>query len=271
MDRRAVPDHRRRRCRGGRRDHRARCGGGSRGTLTDPTVSSPSPAAGIAAPFAPGEVTLLPGPCADALARNQRYLHSLPTDRLLHTFRVDCGTDLDCATGWRLGKARLRTARPFQRPLSVGLRASCTRTPATTIWSGARREMSAALAACQTKIGNGYLGAYPEELYDRLKAGRPVLGAVLHVPQDPGGSPGSLHAHRQYRRTCGSRGHGALGASLAERRQRRAAAAHPADRVRRHERGALQPRRRDEEGGIPRARSSLRAAQLLRPARRSSR
>ena len=36
------------------------------------------------------------------------------------------------------------------------------------------REMAAALAACQAKIGNGYVSAYPEELYDRLKDGRKV-------------------------------------------------------------------------------------------------
>ncbi len=131
------------------------------------------PAASIAAPFAPGEVTLLPGPCADALLRNQRYLHSLPTDRLLHTFRVTAGLSSNAQPvgGWEKPDCELRGH------FSGHYLSACALMHAHAgdhDLERSAREMSAALGVCQTKIGNGYLSAYPEELYDRLKAGRPV-------------------------------------------------------------------------------------------------
>ena len=55
-------------------------------------------------------MTLLPGPCADALARNQRYMHSLPTDRLLHTFRITAGVPSNAQPvgGWEKPDCELR-------------------------------------------------------------------------------------------------------------------------------------------------------------------
>ena len=128
---------------------------------------------GAATPFAPGEVTLLPGPCADALARNQRYLHSLPTDRLLHTFRITAGlpSSAQPVGGWEKPDCELRGH------FSGHYLSACALMHAHAgdhDLERSGREMAAALAACQAKIGNGYLSAYPEELYDRLKDGRKV-------------------------------------------------------------------------------------------------
>jgi len=42
-------------------------------------------------PFPLKQVRLRKGPFQDALAADQRYLHTLPSDRLLHTFRLNAG------------------------------------------------------------------------------------------------------------------------------------------------------------------------------------
>ena len=152
---------------------RVATGGGMESLADAEAASSAATAAGTATPFAPGEVTLLPGPCADALARNQRYLHSLPTDRLLHTFRITAGlpSSAQPVGGWEKPDCELRGH------FSGHYLSACALMHAHAgdhDLERSGREMAAALAACQAKAGNGYLSAYPEELYDRLKDGRKV-------------------------------------------------------------------------------------------------
>ena len=176
---------------------------------------------------------------------------------------------LERATGWRLGEARLRTARSLQRPLSVCVCAharACRRPRPGTQRPRDGRRVGGVSGEDRQRLSQRVSRGALRSLEGRTQG----LGAVLHVPQDPGRPSRSLHAHRQHRRARRRGKDGGLGTALAERRQRRASAAHPSDRVRRHERGALQPRRRDEEGGIPGARTPLRAAELFRPAGRSS-
>jgi hypothetical protein len=42
-------------------------------------------------PFPLAQVRLRKGPCQDALEADRRYLHLLPSERLLHTFRLNAG------------------------------------------------------------------------------------------------------------------------------------------------------------------------------------
>ena len=124
-------------------------------------------------PFSPGEVTLGPGPFHDALERNRRYLASLPVERLVHMFRVSSGLPSTAAPlgGWERPDCDLRghfTGHYLSACALMAAHAGDTELAAR----GARA--AGALAACQKAVGNGYLGAYPEEQYDRLREGQKV-------------------------------------------------------------------------------------------------
>jgi DUF1680 family protein len=124
-------------------------------------------------PFSPGEVTLGPGPFRDALERNRRYLVSLPVDRLLHMFRVSSGLPSSAAPvgGWEKPDCDLRGHFTGHYLTACALMAA----HAGDAELGTRgAETARALAACQKAVGNGYLGAYTEEQYDRLREGRRV-------------------------------------------------------------------------------------------------
>ena len=74
-------------------------------------------------PFPMKQVRLGDGPCKVAMEADRQYLHSLPPDRLLHTFRINAGIAFVCASRSGMGGARLRTPRPLRwRPLSFRLR-----------------------------------------------------------------------------------------------------------------------------------------------------
>ena len=57
----------------------------------DPKTNSRERAAWKVEPFPLRQVRLRKGPFLDALEADQRYLHLLPSDRLLHTFRLNAG------------------------------------------------------------------------------------------------------------------------------------------------------------------------------------
>ena len=125
-------------------------------------------------PFPLERVRLLPGPFRDAQERNSRYLLSLPTDRLLRNFRVNAGlaSSAQPLGGWEKPDCELRGHFTGGHYLSA-----CALTYAAT---GDQRfrlragEMVAELAKCQAAHGNGYLSAFPEELFDRLRSGAKV-------------------------------------------------------------------------------------------------
>ena len=72
-------------------------------------------------PFPMKQVRLGEGPCKQAMEANRRYLHSLPPDRLLHTFRINAGIPFDGPASGRMGSAGLRTARSLRgRSLFIG-------------------------------------------------------------------------------------------------------------------------------------------------------
>src|SRR5262252_9906120 len=63
-----------------------------------------------ALPFELGSVRLLDGPFRDAMLRDQRYLLSLDTDRMLHNFRVTAGLPSTAKPlgGWEAPDVELR-------------------------------------------------------------------------------------------------------------------------------------------------------------------
>jgi len=119
-------------------------------------------------PFPMTQVTLRKGPLKDAMEINRRYLLEVPNDRLLHMFRVTAGLPSTAQPlgGWEAPDCELRGHFAGGHYLSA----------CALMYSSSKDEQLRAkgnalvteLAKCQKP--NGYLGAYSEEFYDRLKS-----------------------------------------------------------------------------------------------------
>jgi DUF1680 family protein len=117
------------------------------------------------------QVKLGPGPFRDAMEVNRRYLMSLDPDRLLHNFRVTAGlpSDAEPLGGWEAPENELRGH-------FVGHYLSACALMGASLGDKEMSERGVALVAelakCQQQ--NGYLSAFPEEFFDRLRDGRGV-------------------------------------------------------------------------------------------------
>ena len=122
--------------------------------------------------FGLGQVKLLDGDFARAAAINLRYLHTLPVDRLAHSFRVQAGLPSYARPfgGWEKPDCELRGHFTGGHYLSAAALAHASLGDALMKQRG--DEMVAALAACQRP--NGYLSAFPESFFDRLSSGQKV-------------------------------------------------------------------------------------------------
>ena len=126
-----------------------------------------------ARPFALSRVRLLPGPYLEAAEVNRRFLMGLDPDRLLHMFRVTAGLPSAARPlgGWESPVNELRGH------FSGHYLSACALLSASLGDEAVRRRgdlMVAELAKCQDAIGSGYLSAFPEEFFDRLREGRQV-------------------------------------------------------------------------------------------------
>jgi uncharacterized protein len=135
--------------------------------------SAPDGAAALVVPFDLSTVRLRQGPVLDAMDVNRRYLVALEPDRLLHMFRVTAGLPSSATPlgGWEAPDNELRghfTGHYLSACALMG-----AQTGDATIRDRGRL-MVTELARCQAAIGNGYLSAFPEELFDRLRAGKPA-------------------------------------------------------------------------------------------------
>jgi len=130
----------------------------------------PSP---VARPFDMAAVRLLPGPFLDAMQVNRRFVMGLDPDRLLHTFRLTAGlpSTAEPLGGWEAPENELK-GHFTGHYLSACALLSASLGDAEVKSRGDL--MVAELARCQHALGNGYLSAFPEEFFDRLRAGRPV-------------------------------------------------------------------------------------------------
>jgi len=132
------------------------------------------PPAILARPFdlARVRLTLGGGPFSDAAEVNRKFLLAQDPDRLLHMFRVTAGlpSTAEPLGGWEAPVNELRghyTGHYLSALAAAGL------TDPGLKARGAA--MVAELAKCQQALGGtGYLSAFPEEFFDRLRAGKPV-------------------------------------------------------------------------------------------------
>jgi len=128
----------------------------------------------MATPFPLEQVRLLDGPFLDAARINQKWLESLPVDRLLYSFRTTANlpTSAQPFGGWESPNVELRGHFTGGHYLSA-----CALDYATTGDDALKKkgdEVVAELAKCQQAHGNGYLSAFPESFFDRLSAGKGV-------------------------------------------------------------------------------------------------
>jgi len=125
-------------------------------------------------PFPLNQVRLLDGPFKHSMDINHQWVLSLPTDRLLHTFRINAGLPSSAQPlgGWEKPDCELRGHLAGGHYLSA-----CALAYAATgdeAMKAKGDEMVAELAQCQEKLSNGYLSAFPDEFFDRLRDGKPV-------------------------------------------------------------------------------------------------
>jgi len=123
-----------------------------------------------ATPFDLARVRLLPGPLKDATDLNRRFLMAQEPDRLLHNFRVNAGQASSARPlgGWEAPVNELRGHYVGHYLSACGLMAA----QGDAELKARGEALITALATCQQ--GNGYLSAFPEEFFDRLRADKPV-------------------------------------------------------------------------------------------------
>lgn len=135
---------------------------------------------GVARPFDIASVRLLPGQFLDATEVNRRYLLGLEPDRLLHMFRLTAGLPSNAAPlgGWEAPDNELR-GHFVGHYLSACALMGASRGDAETRDRGVA--IVGELAKCQKALGSGYLSAFPEEVFDRLRAGKPAWAPFYTV------------------------------------------------------------------------------------------
>jgi DUF1680 family protein len=124
-------------------------------------------------PFALAAVRLRAGEARDALAVNRRYLLALDPERLLHMFRLTAGLPSSAQPlgGWEAPGNELRGH------FTGHYLSACALLYAQSGDAEAKSRghyVVGELARCQAALGSGYLSAFPEELFDRLRLGKPA-------------------------------------------------------------------------------------------------
>ena len=131
------------------------------------------PGAPVVAAFDLHAVRLRDGPQLTALRVNRQFMMALDPERLLHVFRVNAGipSSAEPLGGWEAPVNELRGHFVGHYLSACALLAAQTGDAAVK----ARGEaIVRELGACQRALGDGYLSAFPTELFDRLKAGQRV-------------------------------------------------------------------------------------------------
>ena len=124
-----------------------------------------------ASPFPMKNLRLLPGAFSAAAEANRKYLKTLPPDRLLHTFRLNAGlpSSAEPLGDWEKPDCELRGHFAGGHYLSACALAFASSGDEELRRNGAL--MVTELAKCQAQHKNGYLSAFPQELFDRLRDG----------------------------------------------------------------------------------------------------
>ena len=124
-------------------------------------------------PFALENVRLLPGPVLNAVETNRAYMLGLEPDRLLHMFRVAARLPSSAQPygGWEAPINELR-GHFMGHYLSACALMFAQTGDASVKHRGT--ELITELAKCQQTLGDGYLSAFPRELFERLRNGKRV-------------------------------------------------------------------------------------------------
>ena len=124
-----------------------------------------------AVPFSMKNVRLGPGAFSSAAEVNRRYLKTLPSARLLHTFRLNAGlpSSAEPLGDWEKPDCELRGHFVGGHYLSACALAFASSGDEELKHNGDL--MVAELAKCQAQHKNGYLSAFPQEYFDRLRDG----------------------------------------------------------------------------------------------------
>src|SRR5581483_3886871 len=123
-----------------------------------------------ARPFPMKQVRLGDGVCKAAMQADQKFLHELPPDRLLHTFRINAGLPSSAQPlgGWEAPDCELRGHYAGGHYLSA-----VALMYASTGDDDLKKNgdiVVGELAKCQKSLNNGgYLSAFPIEFFDRLR------------------------------------------------------------------------------------------------------
>jgi DUF1680 family protein len=120
-------------------------------------------------PFPMKHVRLGDGPCKLAMEADRQYLHSLPPDRLAHTFRTNAGlaSTAQPLGGWEAPDCELRGHYAGGHYLSA-----CALMYASTADEDLKKNATLLvleLGKCQAALKSGYLSAFPIEFFDRLR------------------------------------------------------------------------------------------------------
>jgi uncharacterized protein len=124
-----------------------------------------------AVPFPMKNVRLRSSPFSTAAEANRKYLKTLPPDRLLHTFRITAGlpSSAEPLGDWEKPDSEVRGHFVGGHYLSACALAYASAGDEELKRNGDR--MVAELAKCQAQHKNGYLSAFPESFFDRLREG----------------------------------------------------------------------------------------------------
>ena len=125
-------------------------------------------------PFAMTQVRLVAGLLHDVQEANRGYMSRLPVDRLVRSFRANAGlpTNAKPFGGWEQPDNGRRESELRGHFTGHFLSASAQLYASTGDQEAKAKgdEMVDELAQCQSKLGGGYLSAFPLEFFDRLDA-----------------------------------------------------------------------------------------------------
>jgi DUF1680 family protein len=141
----------------------------SKGVKKDGKLFNGEKVAWKARPFPMKNVRLGEGPCKVAMEADRQFLHSLPPDRLVHTFRINAGLPSSAQPlgGWEAPDCELRGHYAGGHYLSAAALMYASTGDEEIKKNGTA--VVTELGKCQDAMKSGYLSAFPVEFFDRLR------------------------------------------------------------------------------------------------------